>query len=94
MNATQAALWTLTLITFIAIAALCAMAAWKRPNMRLWTAPPASWALHGMAFFAFVLAEKLSPLGMARWASALWLHACFLVLGGVWLFLWPARRVK
>lgn len=92
MEATLTAVRIVILIALVAIVALCATAWWKRPGDRLWAIPPLSWALFGMALYVAVLYGNLSPRAFGIWAGALWLCTCFLVLGGVWLFLWPARK--
>lgn len=92
METTLTAVRIVILATLVAIVALCVVAWWKRPAERLRTTPPLSWALFGMALYVAVLYHDLSPRAFAFWAGALWLCTCFLVLGGVWLFLWPARN--
>ena len=92
MGATLMSVRIVTLFTLMAIVALCVMAWRKRPSERLRTIPPLSWALFGVALYVAVLYRDLSPRAFAFWAGALWLSTCFLVLGGVWLFLWPARK--
>lgn len=90
--AAQMTIPVLTLTVFVLIAALCAMAWWRRPAHRFWAIPPFSWALFGITLYAIVLHRGMSPAAFAFWAGTMWLTTCFLVLGGVWLFLWPARR--
>lgn len=92
MEATLTAVQIVILTTLIAIVALCVLAWWKRPSERLRTIPPLSWALSGVALYVAALVRDLPPRVFAFWAGALWLSTCFLVLGGVWLFLWPARK--
>lgn len=92
MEATLTAVRIVILTTLSAIVVLCVVAWWKRPAERLQTIPPLSWALFGVALYIAALTHSLSPRSFTFWASALWLSTCFLVLGGVWLFLWPARK--
>ncbi|MCA9868712.1 MAG: hypothetical protein KC410_19645 [Anaerolineales bacterium] len=76
----------------LVIVALCALAWVKRPHVRLWVIPPATWALHGAIYYA-VLASGLviNYTILSLWSAALGLHIGILILGGVWLFLWPAK---
>ena len=75
---------------------LCLMAGSRRPlnrKLMLWLVAPLSWAIHGLAFYwvLFMAPGFLSPAAMDRWSAALGLHVALLILGGVWLFLWPAK---
>lgn len=92
MEATQTAIRVLTLVSFLAVVGLCIMAWLKRPSGRVWIVPPLSWGVFGMILFAVALYYDIPPRAMSFWIGALWLHTCFLVLGGVWLYLWPARK--
>jgi hypothetical protein len=50
-------------------------------------------ALHAIVFYATVLGDVgFSPVAVNLWSNALRLHEGLLVLVGVWLFLYPARK--
>ena len=75
---------------------LCLMAGIRRPRkwaLVLWLVAPLSWAIHGLAYYwvLFMAPGLFSPAAMDRWLAALGLHVALLILGGVWLFLWPAK---
>ncbi len=92
MEATLTIVRIVILTVLSGIVLLCAAAWWKRTADRLWIIPPLSWALLGMTLYILVLRGGMSSRAFGIWAGVLWLSTCFLVLGGVWLFLWPARR--
>jgi len=93
MAVTQLALRLLILAMATLIFVLCVVGAWRRPEKRLWAIPPGSVALHAIMFYAAVLGEVgFSPAALNLWSNALRLHEGVLVLAGVWLYLWPARR--
>lgn len=92
MEATLTVVRIVILVLLVAIIALCGMAWWKRPFNRLWIIPPFSWSVFVMALYIAVLYGDISSRMFSVWAGALWLCTCLLVLGGVWLFLWPARK--
>jgi hypothetical protein len=50
------------------------------------------WAAHVVLFYTVVLWGNLPLEQLNLWSSALRVHESILVLVGVWLFLWPARR--
>ena len=79
----------------LAIVVLC-VAAWRgRPKDRLWVIAPLSYALNGVVYYVLVLSRILTnPEVIGTWSSSLGLHVGFLILGGVWLFLWPRGRKK
>ena len=79
----------------LVILGLC-LAAWaKRPIVRLRVVPPASWALHGAIYYSVLIGGWVTNHTFwSMWAAALGLHMALLVLGLVWLFLWPAKGWK
>ncbi len=93
METTQVTLRALNLTIAVLVSVLCAVGAWRRPERRLWAVPPATVALHAVVFYAAVLGGAgFSPVTLNLWSNALRLHEGLLVLVGVWLFLWPARK--
>lgn len=72
--------------------ALCVMGWLRRPKSRLWIIPPLSWAVHGILFYCLLLAGvTLNPTFQSLWSSAMGLHVGFLIIGAVWLAIWPAK---
>lgn len=93
METTQSTLRALNLTIEVLVFVLCAVGAWRRPERRLWAIPPATVALHAVVFYAVVLSDVgFSPVALNLWSNSLRLHEGLLVLVGVWLFLWPARK--
>ena len=92
MDTTQLILRSLILAMMTATVALGVVAWWRRPSVRVWTWAPVSWAAHVAAFYVVILWGNLPPERLTLWSSALRVHESILVLVGVWLFLWPARR--
>ena len=82
----------INLVLRLAIIGLCAVTWLKRPHVRLWVIPPATWALHGAIYYAVLLSGwVINHTFLSLWSAALGLHMAILVIGMVWLFLWPAR---
>ncbi len=93
MAATQLTLRVLTLAIATLVFVLSIVGAWRRPEKRLWAIPPATAALHAVAFYAAVMGDGgFNPVAVNLWSNALRLHEGLLVLVGVWLFLYPARK--
>ncbi len=93
MAATQLTLRVLALAIATLVFVLSIVGAWRRPEKRLWAIPSASVALHAIMFYAAVMGDVgFSPAALNLWSNALRLHEGVLVLVGVWLYLWPARR--
>lgn len=92
MDTTQLILRILILIMAAATVALGGAAWRRRPSVRVWTWAPVSWAAHVAAFYVVLLWGNALPEQLNLWSSALRVHESILVLVGVWLFLWPARR--
>lgn len=93
METTQVTLRALNLTIAVLVSVLCAVGAWQRTEKRLWAVPPATVALHAIVFYVAVLVDVgFSPVAVNLWSNALRLHEGLLVLVGVWLFLWPARK--
>ena len=84
---------SINLVLRLAIVVLC-VSAWRgRPKDRLWVIAPLSYALNGVVYYVLVLSRVLTnPEVISTWSSSLGLHVGFLILGGVWLFLWPRGR--
>lgn len=86
---------SINLVLRLATVVLCVMAWRERPRARLWVIAPLSYALNGVVFYVLVLSRTLtSPEAISTWSSSLGLHVGFLILGGVWLFLWPRGQRK
>ena len=67
----------------------------KRPQARLWTVPPMTWAAHGLIYYSVLLSGiGLSSHAVYLWTAALGLHGGFLVVSLAWLFLWPAKGCR
>lgn len=93
MITTQFTLRALILAIAVLIFVLSVVGAWQQPEKRLRAIPPATAALHAIAFYAAVLGDVgFSPATLNLWSNALRLHEGVLVLVGVWLYLWPARK--
>ncbi len=82
----------INLVLRLVVIGLC-LAAWlRRPKVRLWVIPPVLWALHGAIYYAVLLSGMvISYVFLSMWTAALGLHIAILIVGGVWLFLWPAK---
>lgn len=81
------------LVLRIAIVVLCAGAWLARPRRCLWVVAPLSYAVNGIVYYSLILSGVLTnAVTISIWSSSLGLHVGFLILGGVWLFIWPAYR--
>ncbi len=77
------------------IMVVCAVAWVKRPHVRLWVIPPATWALHGAIYYAVLVSGLvINHTFLSLWSAALGLHIGILILGGALLFLWPAKGCR
>lgn len=71
---------------------LCIVSWSRRPRSRLWIIPPLSWAVHEALYYSALLTGlALSPTLQNIWSCALGLHEGFLMIGAVWLVIWPAK---
>lgn len=87
--------WVINLLLRLAVLSLCLIAFRKRPRARLWAIPPLSWALHGLVFYIILSAGiPINPTLLRLWSAALSLHVDILIVGAVWLFVWPAKGLK
>ncbi len=84
MATTQDTLRALNLTIAILVFVLSVVGAWQRPEKRFRAIPPATAALHAVAFYAAVMVGVgFSPAALNLWSNALRLHEWVLVLAGV-----------